>query len=287
VHISNANTRQAYARALKSFLRWCEQSGITEITDIQPLHVAAYREVLRQNGYSVPTVKQHLAAIRELFDWLVTGHVLTANPASSVRGPRYLVSRGATPVLSSDQASELLQSIDTADLIGLRDRALLALMTYTFARVGAAVQMRVADYFSHRGRHWVRLHEKNGKITEVPCHHSLKAYLDQYIRGAGLSKDKSGPLFRSAAGRTRCLSSHAMNRFDVYQMIQRRAKAAGIDGSIGCHTFRATGITAYLTNGGKLEIAQRLAGHANPKTTGLYDRRSDTVSADEVERIAI
>jgi site-specific recombinase XerD len=236
-HISNSNTRQAYARAVRSFLAWCEQHGISEITAIQPLHVAGYREVLRQDGYSVPTVKQHLAAIRELFDWLVTGHILPVNPASSVRGPRYSVSRGATPVLSADQASELLQSIDTADLIGLRDRALLALMTYTFARVGAAVQMRVAGYFSHKGLYWVRLHEKNGKITEVPCHHNLKAYLDQYIRGAGLMKDKSGLLFRSAAGRTRCLSSHAMNRFDVYQMIRRRAKAAGIDGSIGCHTF--------------------------------------------------
>ena len=286
-HISNSNTRQAYARAVKSFLTWCEQHGASEIAGIQPLHVAGYREVLRQEGYSVPTVKQHLAAIRELFDWLVTGHILPVNPASSVRGPRYSVSRGATPVLSGDQASELLQSIDTAGPVGLRDRALLALMTYTFARVGAAVQMRVADYYSQKGRYWVRLHEKNGKTTEVPCHHTLRAYLDQYIRGAGLTKDKSGLLFRSAAGRIRRLSDHPMNRFDVYQMIRRRAKAAGIDASIGCHTFRATGITAYLSNGGKLEIAQRLAGHANPRTTGLYDRRSDTVSAKEVERIVI
>lgn len=285
-NLANRNTRLAYGRAVGAFLDWCEQRGVADLARIEPLHVAAYREhVLAQ--YSIPTVKQHLAAIRMLFDWLVTGHILTTNPASSVRGPRYSVSRGATPVLSSDQASDLLQSIATSDIVGLRDRALLALMTYTFARVGAAVQMRVADYFSHKGRHWVRLHEKNGKITEVPCHHNLKAYLDQYIRDAGLMKEKSGPLFRSAAGRSRRLSTYAMDRFDVYQMIRRRAKAAGIDASIGCHTFRATGITAYLTNGGKLEVAQRLAGHANAKTTGLYDRRSDAVSADEVERIAI
>ena len=283
-NLANRNTRLAYGRAVAAFLDWCEDRGIAELARIEPLHVAAYREhVLSQ--YSVPTVKQHLAAIRMLFDWLVTGHILAVNPASSVRGPRYSVSRGATPVLSSDQAGDLLQSIDIADVVGLRDRALLALMTYTFARVGAAVQMRVADYFSHKGRYWVRLHEKNGKITEVPCHHNLKAYLDEYIRDAGLSKDKAGPLFRSAAGRARRLSTHTMNRFDVYQMIQRRARTAGIDDSIGCHTFRATGITAYLTNGGKLEIAQRLAGHANAKTTGLYDRRSDAVAADEIERI--
>ena len=284
-NIRNKNTRKAYFIAVALFSAWCEKRKLT-LEHVQPIHVAAYIEHLMLTR-SKPTVKQHLAAIRMLFDWLVTGHILAVNPASSVRGPRYSVSRGVTPVLSSDQAGDLLQSIDIGDVVGLRDRALLALMTYTFARVGAAVQMRVADYFSHRGRYWVRLHEKNGKITEVPCHHNLKAYLDEYIRSARLIKEKSRPLFRSAAGRTRRLSTDAMDRFDVYQMIRRRARAAGIDASIGCHTFRATGITAYLTNGGKLEVAQRLAGHANAKTTGLYDRRSDAVSADEVERITI
>lgn len=142
-------------------------------------------------------------------------------------------------------------------------------MTYTFARVGTAVQMRVADYFSHKGRYWVRLHEKNAKITEVLCHHNLKAYLDQYIRGAGLSRDKSEPLFRSAVGRTRRLSAHSMNRFDVYQMIRRRAKAAGIDGSIGCHTFRATGITAYLANGENWKLHNAWQGMQTRKQLGF------------------
>ena len=285
-NLANRNTRLAYARAVAAFLRWCEERGIDKLPDLEPIHVAGYREHLAAE-YSVPTVKQHLAAIRMLFDWLVTGNALASNPASTVRGPRHSVSRGVTPVLSSDQTVALLDSIPTTDAIGLRDRTLIALMTYTFARVGAAVQMRVSDYFTHKGRRWVRLHEKNGKMTEVPCHHSLTRYLDEYIRAAGLGRDKSAPLFRSAVGRSGTLAEHAMNRFDVYQMIRRRARAAGIEDPISCHTFRATGITAYLTNGGNLEIAQRLAGHANAKTTGLYDRRSDVVSADEVERIAI
>lgn len=285
-NLANCNTRLAYGRAATAFFGWCEDRGIRDVSGIQPVHVAGYREHMGAH-YSVPTVKQHLAAVRMLFDWLVTGSTLASNPASAVRGPRHSVSRGATPVLSSHETAALLDSIKTTCAIGLRDRALIALMTYTFARVGAAVQMRTADYFSHQGRRWVRLHEKNGRLTEVPCHHTLTQYLDEYIGTTGLGRDKSGPLFRSAAGRSGTLADHAMNRFDVYQMIRRRARAARIEYPISCHTFRATGITAYLRNGGKLEVAQRLAGHANAKTTGLYDRRSDLVSADEVERIAI
>jgi integrase/recombinase XerD len=170
VHIPNANTRQAYARALKSFLGWREQCGVTEIAAVQPLHVAGYREVRRQQGYSVSTVKQHVAAIRELFDWLVEGHLLELNPASSVKGPRYSIAKGFTPVLDRDEARLLLDSIDTSHVVGLRDRALIGLLTYMFARVSAAVDMKVEDYYC-RGKRWrVRLHEKNGKIIDAACH---------------------------------------------------------------------------------------------------------------------
>ena len=287
VHISNANTRQAYARALKSFLGWCEQGGVSEIARVQPLHVAGYREQLRQQDYAVPTVKQHLAAIRELFDWLVEGHVLEINPASSVKGPRYSITTGLTTVLNREEARQLLDSIDTSHVIGLRDRALIALLTYTFARVSAAVGMQVADYCC-RGKRWrVRLHEKNGKIIDAACHHKLEGYLDEYLQAAGISGNPQGPLFPAAKGRTRTLTTHAMTRTDAWLMVQRRAKDAGITGGIGCHTFRATGITTYLKNGGTIERAQKLAGHASSKTTALYDRRDDEISVEEVERIVI
>lgn len=108
-----------------------------------------------------------------LFDWLVVGHVIDVNPAHAVRAPKYSVKKGKTPVLTPDEARELLDTIDTATLIGLRDRALIGLMVYTFARVGAAIQMRVEDYFIQGRRGWVRLHEKGGKLHTVPCHHNL------------------------------------------------------------------------------------------------------------------
>lgn len=287
LHISNTNTRQAYARALKTFLAWCEQRGVVEISGVQPLHVAGYREALRQQGYSVPTVKQHLAAIRELFDWLVEGHLLELNPASSVKGPRYSIAKGLTTVLDGEEARVLLDSIDTSHVVGLRDRALIGLLTYTFARVSAAVNLKVEDYFP-RGKRWrVRLHEKNGRVIDAACHHKLEEYLDEYLAAAQIAQDKQGPLFRAAKGRTRTLAMHAMTRVDAWLMIRRRAEDAGIAGRVGCHTFRATGITAYLKNGGTIDRAQKLAGHASSKTTALYDRRDDEISLEEVERIVL
>jgi site-specific recombinase XerD len=286
VNIRNKNTQAAYARAAAVFLRWCEGQGISALGRVQPVHVAAYIEQLSQE-MSPPSVKQHLACIRMLFDWLVTGQVMPSNPAHSVRGPRHSVSKGVTPVLSSEEATALLTGMEVSTVVGLRDRAIIAVMTYTFARVGAVVALTVEDYFPQKKRWWLRLREKNGRLNEMPCHHKLEAYLDAYIEAAGIAGDRKGPLFRAAIGKTKKLGRGAISRTDVWYMVRRRAADAGIETAIGCHTFRATGITDYLTNGGRIEIAQRMAGHSNAKTTGLYDRRNDDVSVGEVERIGI
>ncbi len=277
VNIRNKNTRKAYGRAAAAFLQWCEGQGIDRLQDVQPVHVAAYIEQLGRE-MSPLSVKQHLACIRMLFDWLVTGQVMPANPAHSVRGPRHSVSKGVTPVLSSEEATALLGGMDVSTVVGLRDRALIGVMTYTFARVGAVVALNVEDYYPQKKRWWLRLREKNGKVNEMPCHHKLEAYLDD---------DRKRSLFRAAIGRTKKLGAGAMSRVDVWYMVRRRAVDASIETAIGCHTFRATGITDYLTNGGRIEVAQRMAGHSNAKTTGLYDRRNDDISVGEVERIGI
>jgi site-specific recombinase XerD len=286
VNIRNRNTRAAYARAVRGFLDWCAGRSLLRLQDVQPVHVAAYIEAL-QLERAVPTVKQHLASIRMLFDWLVTGQVVPSNPAHSVRGPRHSVSKGSTPVLSSVEAHELLNGMDISSVVGLRDRAILATMTYTFARVGAVVALKVEDYYPQKKRWWLRLHEKNGKVNQMPCHHNLEAYLDEYVEAAQIAGERKGPLFRAAIGKTGKLAAKPLSRTDIWYMVRRRAADAGIATAIGCHTFRATGITDYLTNGGRIEVAQRMAGHSNAKTTGLYDRRSDEIGLDEIERIGI
>jgi integrase/recombinase XerD len=166
--IRNKNTRMAYYRAVTEFFAWVDRHKIGQLVDIEPLHVAAYIEALGAR-MAKPSVKQHLAAIRMCFDWLVTGGVLIVNPAHAVRGPKHVVKRGKTPVLVADQARALIESIDTSTLVGLRDRALIGVMTYAFARVGAVVAMRVEDYFANGKRWWVRLHEKGGKQHEMPA----------------------------------------------------------------------------------------------------------------------
>jgi integrase len=240
-----------------------------------------------QQHFAKPSVKQHLAAIRMLFDWLVTGGIVATNPAHAVRGPTHVVKRGKTPVLTPAEARALLDSIATATVVGLRDRALISVMVFTFARVGAVVAMRVEDFYPQGKRWWVRLHEKGGKRHEMPAHHTLEAYLDAYIDAAGLRDSGKTPLFRSAVWHSGTLTDKAMHRIDAYRMIQRRAAAMGLTMRINCHTFRATGITAYMDAGGTLENAQRMAAHESPRTTKLYDRTGDAITLDEVERIRI
>ncbi|MGQ0503591.1 MAG: tyrosine-type recombinase/integrase [Panacagrimonas sp.] len=283
--IRNPNTRRAYLRAVTDFSTFCETHGLAVLDQVQPLHVAAWVEI-QLKAYSKPTVKQQLAAVRMLFDWLVVGQVVPANPASSVRGPKHSVKRGKTPVLDAESTRQLLDSIERDTDIGRRDRALIGTMTYSFARIGAVVQMKVDDYFYQGHRAWVRLHEKGGKEHEMPVHHALQDLLEDYLTQAWL-KGTSAPLFQSIAGRSGKLTGNAMSQSDAWNMLQRRALAAGLRTKITNHTFRATGITEYLLAGGKVEIAQRMANHESSRTTGLYDRRPDLIALDEIERIRI
>ncbi len=286
VNIRNPHTRRAYARAAAEFLDWCSDRGVTSIAAVRPLHVAAWIEELGRS-VSAPTVKQRLAGIRHLFDWLVTGQVVITNPAASVRGPSYSVKRGKTPVLAPEEARRLLDSIDITTPAGLRDRALIALMTYSFARIGAALAMRVEDVFTQNRRLWVRLHEKGGKRHEMPCHHHLEDYLDAYIDGCGLREQPKALLFRTIGRGTKTLSATPLPQRNAFEMVRRRAVGAGIDTAIGNHSFRATGITAYLKNGGTIERAAAMANHSSTRTTQLYDRRPDDVTLSEVERVLI
>jgi site-specific recombinase XerC len=284
--IRNPHTRRAYYRAAEEFLAWCGSIGLSSIAAVEPVHVATWIEAGTRE-LSAPSVKQRLAALRHLFDWLVTGQIMPINPAHTVRGPRHVVTSGQTPVLDPAEARTLLDSIDVSTHSGLRDRALIGLMVYSFARIGAALGMAVEDVYTQNRRLWVRLREKGGKRHAMPCHHNLEEYLSAYLDGAGLRDDPKGPLFRTIGRGTRLLTRTVLPQANAYAMIRRRAGAAGIETKLGNHSFRATGITAYLKNGGTLEKAAVMANHASTRTTQLYDRRRDEVSLDEVERIVI
>jgi site-specific recombinase XerD len=285
-NIRNPNTRRAYARACGRFFAWCDERGLTLAT-IRPFDVATYFEV-RQQTHSAPDVKQQLAAVRTLFNWLVTGQVVPMNPVSAVRGPKHVVKTGKTPVLDCAEWRRLIDSIPVKTVRDRRDRALIATLTYSFARIGAALKMTVADLQPKGGGWQVHLREKGGKRHVVPCHHALADALRAYINAADISEDSKGWLFRTSPGHVAtALTEAPMNQADAWRMIRRRAAAAGIRAPIGNHTFRATGITAYLDNGGALEHAQSMAAHESPRTTKLYDRAKERLTHDEVERIRL
>ena len=285
-NIRNPNTRRAYARACTSFFAWCDERGLT-LTTIRPHDVATYIET-RQLTHSAPDVKQQLAAVRMLFDWLITGQIVPVNPAAAVRGPKHVVKTGKTAVLDAKEWRKLIDCIPTDTLRDRRDRALISTLTYSFARINAALKMKVED-LRPKGAGWqLRLHEKGGKHHEMPCHHALAEELHAYIDAAGIAEDRKGYLFRTAPGHNAAmLLEKPMAQADAWRMIRRRAVAAGIHAPIGNHSFRATGITAYLGNGGALEHAQSMAAHESPRTTKLYDRTKDRLTQDEVERIRL
>ncbi|HVB17270.1 MAG TPA: tyrosine-type recombinase/integrase [Stellaceae bacterium] len=285
-NIRNPHTRRAYARACFAFFAWCDERGLT-LTTIRPYDVATYIET-RGLTHSAPDVKQQLAAVRMLFDWLITGQVVPHNPAAAVRGPKHVVKTGKTPVLDAAEWRKLIDSIPTEAVRDLRDRALIATLTYSFARITAALKMKVED-LRPRGAGWqIQLHEKGGKQHAMPCHHALAEALRAYIDTAGSAEDRKGFLFRTSPRHAaHVLTEQPMTQADAWRMIRRRAKGAGIMAPIGNHSFRATGITAYLSNGGSLEHAQAMAAHESPRTTKLYDRTKERLTQDEVERIRL
>ncbi len=284
-NIRNPHTRRAYYRNAVSFLGWCEQHGVQSLEDIEPVTVATYIE-LRQKTHSKPTVKQILATIRMLGDWLVVGQIMRTNPAHSVRGPKYVVTRGKTPVLTAEETRALFDSIPPVTIVDKRDRALMAAMFFTFARVGAVIAMSVEDYCPQGKRYWLRLHEKGGKQHDMPAHHTLEEFLDAYLQAAGIATDLKGPLFRTAIRTGDALTQQPMRSADVWRMIRRRAAKAGIKTRIGCHSFRTTGITNYLSHSGTLDVDQSYCLHCQTYPGLRFWKKSPDVSSGSSSIVA-
>ncbi len=280
--IPNPRTRKAYMTDFSRFSRWCDERGFA-LEQLTTLHFAAYREVLMKE-MTLPSVKRHFSALRTVFSALVEKGIIDRNPVREVKLQAYR-GEGKTPALRPEEVKLLLDSIESSSAIGLRDRALVSLLAYSFARIGAALQMKVKDFYPLGAAWYIRLHEKGGKDRQLPCHHLLADALNEYINSCGLFEQPDSPLFRSIQGRKGCLSTKPLGPRAALEMIYRRTKGAGIQGRFGCHTFRATGITTFLENGGSLETAQFIAGHADSRTTKIYDRRDRTATQSEIERI--
>jgi len=282
--LRNPGTRRAYRHAVEQFLDWCGLQGI-ELVRIAPAHVGRYLDDL---PLAAATKKLHLAALRHFFDELVLRHVTVLNPAASVRGERLQAIEGKTPEITVQQARQLLRSIDTSHVVGVRDRAIIGVLIYTAARVGAVARLKREDFLDAGDQHCLRFTEKGTKHREIPVRHDVLGFLNTYLTTGGLEfADKATPLFRTTVRRTKNLTMNGMTAGDMARMVKRRLKEAGLPARLSPHSFRVATITDLLTHGVALEDVQLLAGHADPRTTRLYDRRQRKVTRNIVERISI
>lgn len=282
--LRNPHTRRSYRRAASRFLGWCEERGLVLHT-IAPAHVGHFLDGLPD---AVSSKKVYLAAIRHLFDTLVVRHAVAFNPAASVRGERYQVVEGKTPEITIEQARRLLSNIDTSHVVGLRDRAIIAMLIYTAARIGAVASLRRRDFFDIGDQYCLHFLDKGGKSREIPVRHDLQGFLFDYLNTAGLgAASVESPLFRSVVRRTKVLTDSGMTADDIGRMVKRRMRDARLPDRLSPHSFRVTTITDLLAQGVALEDVQHLAGHSDPRTTRLYDRRQRRVTRNIVERISI
>jgi integrase/recombinase XerD len=282
--IRNAGTRKSYLHAVRTFSEACSARGL-DLHRVTPADVARHLDSL---SVSPPTRKLHLAALRRFFDALVLRHVIVLNPALSVRTERYQVIEGKTPEITVEHARTLLRSIDTRNIVGLRDYAVIGVLIYTAARVGAVAKLRRKDYYEMAGHFCLRFQEKGGKQRLIPVRHDLQLTLSRYLHAGGMEyADPSAPLFRATVGRTRKVTSTRLSADDIARMLKRRLVDAGLSASLSPHSFRVTTITDLLEQGVPLDEVQYLAGHADPRTTKLYDRRQRKVTRNIVERISI
>jgi integrase/recombinase XerD len=283
--------------AARRFLGWCESRG-RPLHRILPADVRAYLDTLttenrrdhhgRLKPASKAMQKLHLTAIRKLFDKLVVRHVIILNPAASVRGPKHAVSQGVTPATSPKSVERMLAEMDTSNLVRLRDACIIGTLAWTAARAGAVAGLRRGDYFSDGTQFYLRFHEKGGKPRTIPVRHDLQKLLEEWLERTGMEDaHPDTPLFPTAKGKTQRLTEVAMTGKDIANMARRRYREAGLPPKLTAHSLRATTATSLIEQGVPIEDVQELLGHADPRTTKLYDHSRREVTRNIVERIPI
>ncbi len=280
--LRNPSTRKNYRHAVRRFLAFCLERN-RDLVQIAPRDVGEYLDLLQ---FSASTKKLHVAALRHFFDVLVSRHAVILNPAASVRGPRLQVIEGKTPEIGVAPARKLLRSIDSSDPVGLRDRAIIGILIYTAVRVSAVAELKLADFYDTVSQYCLRFSEKGGKSREIPCRHDLQLFLQEYVAMLEQPLGKA-PMFRTALRRSKTLTERSMSAGDIARMVKRRCRRIHLPPRLSPHSFRVTTITDLLNQGVSLEEVQQLAGHADPRTTRLYDRRQRSVTRNIVERISV
>ena len=286
--VVNPHTRRAYSRAVRRFLDWCELQNI----DLARVTPGAAGRFIEELPGSAAAKNQARAALKQFGDRLVQRHVIALNPFATVRSQKHQTD-GKTPEITVPQARRLLASIDVATVVGFRDRAVIGTLVYTGARVGALARLRGRDLQDHGTQRALRFREKNGKDREIPVRHDLEQWLLAYLAAAAIPASSDAPLFQSAiTGRPRReddrpLSGRPLGAFSIRRMLKRRLAAAGLPVMLRPHSFRVLVVTDLLQQNVPLEDVQYLAGHSNPQTTQLYDRRRRRVTRNIVERISV
>ena len=280
--ISNAHTRRAYGKAVSDLLKAADAAGLS-LAQVSPKFIRNHFDKMLG---SVPTKKLRLSAVKRFFDIAVTRHAVPLNPALSVRGEKHSAVEGKTPEITPAQAAKLLKSCDENSLVGLRDKTIIAVLIYTAARVGAVSKLTFNDFSTTGALYALKFKEKGGKNREIPVRHDLEVLIKRYIERSGLANNNS-PLFPSAIGKTRNLSDSPMHTNDLRRMLKRRLKKAGLSSEFSPHSFRVCTLTDLLKQEVPREDVQYLAGHADARTTALYDRRSKKVTRNIVERISV
>jgi site-specific recombinase XerD len=282
--IENVHTRRAYGKAVSDLLSSAEKAGLS-LSQISPKFVRQHFERMKSKT-STPTRKLRLSAVKRFFDIAVTRHAMPLNPALSVRGEKYSVTEGKTSEISTGEVAKLLKRCDESTVIGLRDKTIIALMAFTAARVNAVSMLCVGD-FAYKGNQWVViLAEKGGKSREIPVRHDLELLIKKLILALGSPTDKD-PLFPTAVRRSGRFTDTSIHPNNVRDMLKKRLLAAGLPTNYTPHSFRVCTLTDLLKQDVAREDVQYLAGHADARTTALYDRRSKKVTRNIVERISI
>jgi site-specific recombinase XerD len=293
--VANPNTRLAYERAVRYFLLWADEHVPDKsLPELTAGDVGRYLQTL---SGGLQKKKQHLAGLRKFFNLLVERHVIILNPAAVAQTERLQITEGATPIITDKQVRKLLSVINTESIVGLRDRAIFGILLYTAARAGAVGRLDV-DHYSYQGDQWIlSFREKRNKVRKIPVSHDLQGWIDDYIVRAGVmdalpwidpeTNTKRRPLFPTTVRKEKRLTNIPMTSKDICRMMKRRMKEAGLPPDLSPHSFRVTTITDLLDQQLPLEDVQDLAGHADPRTTRLYDRSRRQITRNIVERIRV